>query len=67
MLSSDGSFSTVTMACRIGRSPKAVEKHLANLKAAGLLRRTGPDKGGHREANSFLLRDAFSNSAEKIA
>ncbi|HBH20757.1 MAG TPA: cell filamentation protein Fic, partial [Rikenellaceae bacterium] len=52
MLSKDGSLSAASLARRIGISPKAVEKHLANLKAAGLLRRIGPDKGGHWEVNT---------------
>ena len=30
----------------IGITPKAVEKHLAKLKAEGLIKREGPDKGG---------------------
>ena len=30
-------------------SVKTVEKHIKNLKAEGLLRRVGPDKGGHWE------------------
>lgn len=30
----------------IGISSKAVEKHLSRLKAEGLLKREGPDKGG---------------------
>ncbi len=51
MLSKDGSLSAASLAKRIGISPKAVEKHLANLKVAGLLRRIGPDKGGHWEVN----------------
>lgn len=51
MLSKDGSLSAASLARRIGISPKGVEKHLANLKAAGLLRRIGPDKGGHWEVN----------------
>jgi len=29
-----------------------VQKHLANLKASGRLRRIGPDKGGHWEVCS---------------
>ena len=28
-------------------SPRAVEKHLAQLKKAGILKRLGPAKGGH--------------------
>ena len=30
----------------IGITPKSVEKHLAKLKAEGIIRRDGPDKGG---------------------
>lgn len=32
---------------QLGLSPRAVEKQLAALKAAGRLRRVGPNKGGH--------------------
>jgi predicted HTH transcriptional regulator len=38
-----------TLAERIGTSAKAVEKHLSNLKADGIIKRIGPDKGGHWE------------------
>ena len=37
------------MARMLGISRQAVQKHLARLKAAGRLRRVGPDKGGHWE------------------
>ncbi len=47
LLSVDGSLSAAALAARIGITPKAVEKHLARLKAEGRLRRVGPDKGGH--------------------
>ena len=30
----------------VGITPKAIEKHLAKLKADGIIRRDGPDKGG---------------------
>ncbi len=32
-----------------GISTRAVEKHIANLKEKGTLKRIGPDKGGHWE------------------
>ena len=32
---------------QLGLSQRAVEKQLAALKAAGRLRRIGPNKGGH--------------------
>ena len=31
----------------LGITPKAVEKHIAKMKAEGILKRVGPDKGGH--------------------
>ena len=49
LLSEDNTLTTATLASQLGISPKAVEKHLANLKRAGLLKRVGPDKGGHWE------------------
>ena len=51
LLSGDGSLSAAALAVRIGITPKAVEKHLARLKAEGRLRRVGPDKGGHWMVN----------------
>lgn len=56
MLSKDGSLTSASLAKRLGISPKAVEKHLANLKASGLLRRIGPDKGGHWEVNEIAQK-----------
>ena len=49
LLTENGKLSAVALAERIGISAKAVEKHLANLKADGILKRIGPDKGGHWE------------------
>ena len=37
----------IGMSAALGISRQAVQKHLANLKKAGRLRRVGPDKGGH--------------------
>ena len=51
LLSGDGNLSAAALAARIGITPKAVEKHLARLKAEGRLRRVGPDKGGHWMVN----------------
>ena len=39
-------YSARKLAEVIGITQKAVEKHLSNLKAEGLIRRDGPDKGG---------------------
>lgn len=47
MLSDDNTLTTAALAERIGITPKAVEKQIAKLKADGIIRRIGPDKGGH--------------------
>lgn len=47
LLSEDGKLSTKALAEKIGISAKAVEKHLANLKADGIIERIGPAKGGY--------------------
>ena len=47
MLSKDGKLSAAALAGKIGISAKAVEKHLANLKAEGIIERIGPAKGGY--------------------
>ena len=47
LLSQDGKLSAVALAEKIGISAKAIEKHLANLKAEGRIERIGPAKGGH--------------------
>ena len=39
-------YSTRIIAEIIGITPKAIEKHLAKLKADGIIQRIGPDKGG---------------------
>ena len=49
LLAENSKLSAVSLAERIGISAKAVEKHLSNLKADGILKRIGPDKGGHWE------------------
>ena len=47
LLSKDGRLSAVNLGKKIGISAKSVEKHLANLKADGIIERIGPAKGGH--------------------
>ena len=47
LLSQDNSLSAAALAERIGITSKAVEKHIAKMKAEGILKRVGPDKGGH--------------------
>ena len=45
----NGRHTTNSLAEVVGVTPKAIEKHLAKLKAEGLLVRIGPDKGGRWE------------------
>ncbi|MDY3070422.1 MAG: winged helix-turn-helix transcriptional regulator [Parabacteroides sp.] len=47
LLSQNNSLSAAALAGLIGITPKAVEKHIAKMKAEGILKRIGPDKGGH--------------------
>jgi ATP-dependent DNA helicase RecG len=47
LLSEDGKLSAAALAEKICISAKAVEKHLANLKADGIIERVGPAKGGY--------------------
>ena len=47
LLAEDGTLSAAALAVKIGISAKAIEKHLANLKAAGIIERIGPAKGGY--------------------
>lgn len=47
LLSEDGKLSAAALAEKLGISAKSVEKHLANLKADGIIQRIGPAKGGH--------------------
>ena len=46
-LSENGKLSAVALAEKIGISAKAVEKHLSNLKAEGMIERIGAAKGGY--------------------
>ena len=47
LLKDHPTYSARKLAEVIGITPKAIEKHLAKLKAEGLIRRDGPDKGGY--------------------
>ena len=49
LLKAQPHLTQVGMATALGISRQAIQKHIANLKAAGCLRRIGPDKGGHWE------------------
>ena len=47
MLAENGKLSAAALAGKIGISAKAIEKHLARLKADGIIERIGPAKGGY--------------------
>ena len=47
LLSEDGKLSAAALAEKLGISAKAVEKHLARLKADGIIERIGAAKGGY--------------------
>ena len=47
LLSEDSKLSATAVAEKIGISAKAVEKHLSNLKAEGIIERIGAAKGEH--------------------
>jgi ATP-dependent DNA helicase RecG len=49
IISQNRSISVNELAEITGISTRAVEKHIANLKEKELLKRIGPDKGGHWE------------------
>jgi len=47
LLKDHPNYSARKLAEIIGITPKAIEKHLAKLKAEGGIKREGPDKGGY--------------------
>ena len=49
LLRENPKLTTAGLTQAVGISSKGVEKQLAHLKREGLLRRIGPDKGGHWE------------------
>ena len=53
LLSQENSLSAAALAGRIGITQKAVEKQIAKMKAEGIFRRVGPDKGGHWLVSEF--------------
>ena len=50
LLSENGKLTAAGLAAEIGVTAKAIEKHLAKLKAEGIIERVGPDKGGLLES-----------------
>lgn len=51
-LQRDPRASAKALAAELGISDRAVEKHLAKLKAGGRLKRVGPAKGGYWEVHA---------------
>jgi len=49
LIKENPSISAQEIADTVGLSSRAVEKHLSKLKEKGVLKRIGPDKGGHWE------------------
>ena len=49
LIGTDGDLTIPRMQAELGMSRNGIKKVLARLKAAGRLRRVGPDKGGHWE------------------
>lgn len=54
LLAENSTLSASAIAEKLGISPKAVEKHFSKLKAEGIIRRIGPDKGGHWEVTPSI-------------
>lgn len=52
LLQQNNKLSAAAIADELSITAKAVEKHLANLKAASIIRRIGPAKGGHWEVKA---------------
>ena len=46
LLSENGKLTAAGLAAEIGVTAKTIEKHIAKLKAEGIIERVGPDKGG---------------------
>ena len=49
LLQQNSKLSAAAIADELSITAKAVEKHLANLKSAGIIQRIGPAKGGYWE------------------
>jgi ATP-dependent DNA helicase RecG len=49
---SDPEITIAELAARIGISDRAIKKQITKLKQQHLIRRIGPDKGGHWEVSN---------------
>lgn len=52
LLQQNSKLSAAAIADELSITAKAVEKHLANLKSAGIIQRIGPAKGGYWEVKN---------------
>lgn len=52
LLQQNSKLSAAALASELGITAKAVEKHLANLKSAGIIQHVGPAKGGYWEVKT---------------
>ena len=50
LIESDPIISAKEIAEKLGITSRSVEKHIKNLRDKGILRRVGPDKGGHKQS-----------------
>ena len=49
LVSENPQITTIQMAALLGINRSAISKHLKRMQAEGVVRRIGPDKGGHWE------------------
>ncbi|MDO5527301.1 MAG: winged helix-turn-helix domain-containing protein [Prevotella sp.] len=49
LISNNPNITTTQMATALGINRSAVSKHIKRMQAEGVIRRVGPDKGGHWE------------------
>ncbi len=49
LISNDSNITTTQMAATLGINRSALSKHLRRMQEEGVIRRIGPDKGGHWE------------------
>ena len=51
LITENPQITSMQMAERLGINRSAISKHLKRMQAEGVVRRIGPDKGGHWEVN----------------
>ena len=63
MIKDDQSVSIDMLAQATGRARSSIQEAIARLKTAGVIRRVGPDKGGHWE----IVKQSSSNGGNDIS